>query len=262
MRLNHDRIKIQANPRLHEPDQDRTNFLRRAIHDLRVPLMATQGYCDLFLAGQLGPLDPEQTRILEKMQRSLCRLHRLTEAMMDLGTGSLITNKLRLEHAGIEACVQQAVHEVLPVVEGKQIRLNVDVQAPNGAMVFDSGQLEQVLVNLLDNACKFTPRRGSITVGGRSITAAGLGEIGLPEATAGYRIDITDTGRGIDAALIEQIFDEHTSYSAPMDRSSWGLGLAICRMIIQAHGGRIWANSNTQGASFSFVLPLASTISV
>jgi signal transduction histidine kinase len=260
LRLDRERVLLQTNLQLREQDQDRTNFLMRAIHDLRVPLMATQGYCDLFLAGQLGSLDAEQTGIMERMQRSLTRLCRLLEAMMDLGAGSQVTNKLRLEPAGIEACVQQAVHEVLPFVEDKQINLNVDVQAPNGTVLFDSGQLEQVLVNLLDNACKFTPKRGSITVGGRSITAQGLGQVGLLEATAGYRIDITDSGRGIDPAHIEQIFDEHTSYSDPMDRSGWGLGLAICRMIIQAHHGRIWANSSTQGASFSLVLPLASTI--
>jgi signal transduction histidine kinase len=259
-RLDRDRVLLQTNLNLREQDQDRTNFLMRAIHDLRVPLMATQGYCDLFLAGQLGSLDPEQTKIMERMQRSLTRLCRLMEAMMDLGTGSQFTNKLRLEPASIEACVQQAAHEVLPFVEDKQIILNVDVEAPSGTVLFDAEQLEQVLVNLLDNACKFTPRRGSITVGGRSITAEGLGKVGLLEATAGYRIDITDTGRGIDPAHIEQIFDEHTSYSDPMDRSGWGLGLAICRMIIQAHKGRIWADSSTKGASFSLVLPIASTI--
>jgi signal transduction histidine kinase len=259
LKLDRDRVLLRTNLQLREHDQDRTDYLRRAIHDLRVPLMATQGYCDLFLAGQLGSLDPEQTRIMERMQRSLTRLCRLMETMLDFGAGSLVTNKLRLEPAGIEACVQQAVHEVLPFVEDKQINLKVDVQPPNGTVSFDSGQLEQVLVNLLDNACKFTPKGGSITVGGRSITAEGLGQVGLPEATAGYRIDITDTGRGIDPAHIEQIFDEHTSYNDPMDRSGWGLGLAICRMIIQAHNGRIWANSSTQGASFSLVLPLAST---
>ena len=262
LKLDRDRILqrlLETNLKLREHDQDRTNFLTRSIHDIRVPLMAIQGYCGLLLAGQLGAIDPEQTRILERMQRSLSRLSWLAAAMMDLDAGSDAMNKLRLAPASIEACAQQAVHEILPFVQRKQIRLNVDVEAPNEALLFDAGQLEQVLVNLLDNACKFTPNGGAITICGRSITAAGLRTIGLQESTAAYRMDITDTGRGIDPGHIEQIFDEHTSYGDSMDRSGSGLGLAICRMIIQAHNGRIWANSSTQGASFSLVLPLAST---
>ena len=259
LKLDRDRILqqlLQANLKLREYDQDRTNFLARSIHDIRVPLMAVQGYCDLLLAGQVGAIDPEPTGILERMQRSLTRLCKLVEAMMDLGTGSNGTNKLRLEHASMEACVQQAVYEILPFVEKKQISLNMEVETPDGAILFDPGQLEQVLVNLLDNACKFTPKGGAITIRGGSIGAQELGKVGLLEATAGYRIDITDTGRGIDPDHMELIFDQHTSFGDPMERSGSGLGLAICRMIIDSHNGRIWAESATEGAHFSFVLPL------
>lgn len=246
---------LQTNLKLREHDQERANFLARSVHDIRVPLMAVQGYCGLLLAGQVGPMDPEQTQILERIQRSLTRLCRLVEAMMDLGAGSPAQTKLRLGNGSIDACVQQAVHEVLPYIENKQICLNADVEAPEGPLLFDSEQLEQVLVNLLDNACKFTPKGGSITIKGRSIASDGLDKAGWLENTAGYRIDITDTGRGINSDHLEQVFDEHTSFGDTMDRSGSGLGLAICRMIIQAHHGRIWANPGTQGASFSFVLP-------
>lgn len=260
LRLDRDRILqqlLETNLKLREHDQDRTNFLARSIHDIRVPLMAVQGYCDLLLAGQLGSIEPEQARVLERMQRSLTRLGRLVGAMLDLGTCSDVTDKLKLEHASIEACVQQAVYEILPFVEKKQISLNVDVEAPNGVLLFDSEQLEEVLVNLLDNACKFTPKGGAITIRGRSIDAQELGKAALLDTTAGYCIDISDNGRGINPDHIDHIFDEHTSYGNAMDRSGSGLGLAICRMIVEAHKGRIWADSGTQGACFSFVLPLA-----
>ena len=160
LRLDRDRILqqlLETNLRLHEHDQERTNFLTRSIHDIRVPLTAIQGYCGLLLAGQLGSFDPEQTRILERMQRSLTRLGRLVEAMMDLGAGSQFSNKLKLEHASIETSVQQAVYEIAPFVERKQIVLNLEIEPPIGALLFDAEQLEQVLLNLLDNACKFTP---------------------------------------------------------------------------------------------------------
>ncbi len=259
LKLDRDRILqqlLQTNLKLREYDQDRTNFLARSIHDIRVPLMAVQGYCDLLLAGQVGAIDPEQTGILERMQRSLTRLSGLVQAMLDLGTGSNGTNRLRLEPASIEACVQQAVYEILPFIEKKQISLNMEVEAPDATLAFDSGQIEQVLVNLLDNACKFTPKGGAITIRGRSIGSQESGKVGLLEATAGYRIDITDTGRGIDPDHIEHIFDEHTSFGDPTERSGSGLGLAICRMIIDSHNGRIWAEPEADGAHFSFVLPL------
>jgi signal transduction histidine kinase len=253
---------IDTNSKLRAYDRDRANFLARAIHDIRVPLMAIQGYCGLFLAGQLGALDAEQTKVLERMQRSLTRLGRLVEAMLDLGAGSQATDKLSLGYADIQACVQQGLHEVRQFVEKKQIELKVDVEPPDEGLLFDAEQLEQVLVNLLDNACKFTPQGGSIHVRGRSVNAEELGKLGLLEAAAGYRVDVSDTGRGIDPDHIERIFDEHTSFGGPLDRSGWGLGLAICRMIIQAHNGRIWADSGAQGSSFSFVLPLVHSFDV
>lgn len=258
LKIDRDRILqqlLETNLKLQEHDENRTNFLTRSIHDIRVPLMAIQGYCGLFLDGQLGAMDPEQTRILEKVQRSVTRLRRLAEAMLDLGTGSRITSKLTLERANMETCVQQAVHELLPFIEKKQIRLNLEVGPSNGVLLFDAEQLERILVNLLDNACKFTPQGGLITVRGQSITAEGMDLLGLPEATGGYRIDIRDSGCGIHPDHIDQIFDEHTSYGDPTGRSGSGLGLAICRLIVQAHHGRIWAESSPQGASFSFVLP-------
>jgi signal transduction histidine kinase len=249
---------LETNLRLQEYDQRRTNFLTRAVHDLRVPLMAVQGYSGLLHAGQLGPVNAEQMRILERMQRSLARLSSLVEALMELGSGVQAATKLKRENSSIEGCIQHAMHELLPFVEKKQITLNLEVDPPSGTLLFDSGQLEQVLVNLLDNGCKFTPKRGSITIRARSIAAEEARYVGLTEPTDGYRIDISDSGPGIDSERMDQIFDEHTSYGDSMDRSGAGLGLAICRMIVQAHNGRIWAASGNAGATFSLVLPMVS----
>lgn len=247
---------VETNLKLHELNQDRVNFLSRAIHDFRAPLMALQGYCELFLAGQLGRIDPEQSGILKRMQKSLGRLCKLVGTLLDLGPGSHASRSLRLERGNIQTCVQQAVHEVLQFVERKQLSLKVDVEPPRGGLVFDSEQIEHVLLNLLDNACKFTPHGGTIAVRGRVVTAADLPLDGSPDAANSYLLEIADTGRGIDPDHLDDIFDENTSFGGPTDRSGWGLGLAICRMIVQAHRGRIWARSGAHGATFSFVLPI------
>ena len=91
-RISFDRDQIlqeffETNLKLQEYDQNRTNFLTRAVHDLRVPIMAVQGYNSLLLAGQFGPLNAEQSKILERMLRSLTRLSRLADALLDLGSG-------------------------------------------------------------------------------------------------------------------------------------------------------------------------------
>jgi signal transduction histidine kinase len=82
------------------------------------------------------------------------------------------------------------------------------------------------------------------------------GHGGLPPAATAYRIDVSDTGPGISAEQLEDLFEEHTSYGGSQDRSGGGLGLAICRMILKAHGGYIWAENHPSGARLSLILPL------
>ena len=244
---------LEANARVQENDQKRINFLMRAIHDIRVPLMASHGYCGLLLAGQLGDLAPEQKRVLEKMKRSLARLGGLTDSLMNFGAEAEALRATQVPHSSIEASVSQAVHETLPFVEQKGITLNLDVQPPAHPICFDSGQIEQVLVNLIDNACKFTPKNGVIQV--RGYTAR---EPSQDDGSSGaYRIEVSDTGPGVAAELTERIFDEYASYQGSSGRSGAGLGLAICRMLVDAHQGRIWATSNDPGTTFCFELPYA-----
>jgi signal transduction histidine kinase len=256
--LDQDRILqklLETNLKLQDDDRDRTNFFTRAIHDLRVPLMATEGYCGLLLDGQMGRITSEQARILEKMQRSLTRLGGLATAMMELGVGSSPRARLKLENASFDACVDQAVHEILPIAEQKRITVTVDIEPPEGVLLFDPGQMEQVIVNLLDNGCKFTPRKGAITIHGYSITRDESPNAVWANISSGYRLDVRDTGPGIAPEHIGRVFDEFTSYSGSSDRSGTGLGLAICRMIIDAHNGHIWAESEERGARFSLILP-------
>ena len=147
------------------------------------------------------------------------------------------------------------------------MQLEVDFEPSFTPLLMDSGQIEQVMVNLLENAYKFTPRFGSIVLKGypyfwdRRATNVfsspeadrRSGEMRLPNA---YRIDVADSGPGISAEHLKSIFEEYVSYSGGQDRSRGGLGLAICRMILNQHQGRIWAENSRSGAVFSFVLPL------
>jgi len=257
---------LHANLKLQEYDQDRTNFLARAVHDFRAPLTAIDGYCGLILGQQLGRVTEEQHEVLERMQHSIKRLSRMATAMFQLSVGRQIEKRPSLEKGDIEACIDQAMHEIAPFSEAKQIRLSLQTEPPPHALYFDRSQIEQVLVNLLDNACKFTPKYGSIEVRGypyfwerramlKTTIASGERRTSRLQAPNAFRIDIHDSGPGVPFEHLEKIFEEYTSYSGGQDRSGGGLGLAICKFILNLHQGQVWAESGTDGSTFSFVLP-------
>lgn len=162
--------------------------------------------------------------------------------------------------------MQQAIYEVAPLALEKSLSITVELIPPGRCLYFEVGQIEQVLINILDNACKFTPRGGAITVSGypffwerRRATPAPAPEFDRrsrndPEPNS-YRLDISDAGSPIPNDLLASIFEEYASYGR--DRSGGGLGLAICKMILSQHEGRIWAENTNSGPLFAFVLPVS-----
>ncbi|MBZ5723929.1 MAG: HAMP domain-containing histidine kinase [Acidobacteriia bacterium] len=261
---------MQANLRLQEYDQDRTIFLARFLHDLGAPLTAISGYCGLLLDDDFGHLTVEQQEALERMQYSVRRLSRMTNAMVQLSVSQSSELQLCLQRGDVRACVERALEEVAPFLEEKRISVTVDVE-PSELLSFDKAQVEQMLFNLLDNACKFTPRGGTIDIQGHPffwdrrigqaarLDSARDRRMGQTSAPNFFRVDIHDSGPGVPTAHLDKIFEESTSYSGGQDRSGGGLGLAICKMIVRQHQGRIWAGTGPAGAVFSFVLPYQRT---
>jgi signal transduction histidine kinase len=260
---------IQTNLRLQEYDQDRTNFLTRAVHDFRAPLTAVSGYCGLLLSDALGTLTEDQKEVLERMHHSTRRLSRMASAMFRLSVGRHVKNSPELRIGDIQECMDQALHEITPFADNKGISLSVNLDTAPGSLYFEPGQIEQVLINLLDNACKFTPKDGEIEVQGYSFfwDRRRMRDFTPPAAERryqdsrepnSYRIDIRNSGFEIPGEHLNSIFEEYTSYAGGQDRSGGGLGLAICRMIATQHEGRVWAENTDSGPMFSFVLPVHS----
>jgi signal transduction histidine kinase len=245
---------LHANLRLQEYDQQRTNFIARAVHDFRAPLTALSGFCGLLAGEELGPLNEQQKEALQRMNHSAKRLSRMTSAMFDLSIGPRVSPELDLREADIHERIKQALYEILPLAREKQISLSAEgTVAPTAPLFFDPSQIEQVLVNLLDNACKFTPRNGSIEV--RGYPYFWERRVSDSQAPNSYRVDVADTGPGVPLERREHIFEEYTSYCGPQDRSGGGLDLAICRLILSRHQGHIWVESRREGALFAFVIP-------
>jgi signal transduction histidine kinase len=258
---------LHANLRLQEYDHQRTNFIARAVHDFRAPLSSLSGFCGLLAGGELGSLNERQREALRRMLHSTKRLARMASAMSDLSIGPRTGSKPNLQEGDIQELINQALHEALVLAREKAISLRVeDIVPPPIPLYFESSQIEQVLVNLLDNACKFTPKGGSIKVRAypyfweRRFLANGIipaeRRIGTDETPNSYRVDVADTGPGVPADRQVSIFEEYTSYCGPLDRSGGGLGLAISRHVMSGHKGHVWVESDQNGAVFSFVLPL------
>lgn len=257
---------LRTNVKLQEYDQDRNNFLARALHDLRAPLTSVNGYCALLLSGEAGDMRLSQEDLVRRMQRSIQRLTQLTNEMFQLSVGNAIRWIPERRAAEIHECVQQAVHEVAQTCSAKGIDIDLRLEPAGGPLIIDRGAIERLLVNLLDNACKFTPKCGRIRIAGypyfwerRAAATApgGMADRRHRASTApnAFRIDICDSGPTIRAECLEEIFEEYTSYKGSGDRSGAGLGLAICRMIARLHEGRVWAEANSEGAKFSLLLP-------
>jgi signal transduction histidine kinase len=252
---------LAANLRLQEYDQQRTQFLSRALHDFRAPLIALYGYCGLLADGQLGPVSRKQQELLRRMQASTKRLSRQADGMFELSVFGQVTRRPQMVNGHIEETIAQAVHDVLPLAQEKDLKLRVQAEASERRFLFEPEQIQQVLINLLENSCKFSYASTSIEVRGYNVRWNFVsncpipGHVGTADMANAYRIDIEDCGPGIRPDLLSSIFEEYTSYGEGTERSGGGLGLAISKMIVSTHQGCIWAGNSPRGAVFSFVLP-------
>lgn len=250
---------LEVNLKLQEYDQERSNFLARAIHDFRAPLTALHGYCGLLAEGKLGPVSTSQRDLLERMRYSTRRLTRLAGGTLELLTQGHLNRVPDRSSGDIEEAVDQALHDVHPLILDKQIEIDVQLEPPSQRLLFEPEQIQQVLINLLENSSKFTPKCGRIAIRGYAVREEeehrGVSHM-PPGVHEGYRVDILDSGPGVPSHLAEKIFEQYASYGGTGDRSGGGLGLAICRAIVMAHGGAIWTTPGREGGRFSFILPL------
>lgn len=259
---------IEANVKLQEYDHERTNFLTRVVHDFRAPLTALNGYCGLLLSDRLGTLNDDQQEVIRRMHYSVMRLSRMASGMLQLTLDREIKRGPELQRGNLQITLNQALQEIGYLAKDKNVVIRCELEPCGDWLYFDPAQLDNVIINILDNACKFVPRNGSIEIRGYPFFWERRGEItsitSVPRerrvcdrtAPNSYRVDIRDSGLGIAPDRLERIFEEYTSYPAGADRSGSGLGLAICKRIIDQHRGRVWAENTEQGPMFSFVLPM------
>jgi signal transduction histidine kinase len=231
---------------LEQADRLRSQFLSHVSHELKTPLTSIKGFLQNLLDGLTGPLNEKQQRYLSRMLDNSNRLIRMIEDLLDRtkiqsGRLDLVPGEIDLGH-----CVADAVEQLRLLAQAK--RQTLETVAPPAPLIVwsDHDRLIQIVMNLVQNAVKFTPEDGSITVTVRQVNQV-LAEV-----------SVRDTGPGIPPEFLDQIFDPF--FRVKQVRSGikgLGLGLSIVRTLVELQGGTIAARSELgRGAELHFTIPL------
>jgi signal transduction histidine kinase len=238
---------IERRRLLRELHELRASFTSMLVHDLRAPLTVIKGYLELLQRPTLDPITDRQRRYLASMGLSADRMLKLIGEILDLS--KLEAGKLALERRPMDlaALARDVADSFRPLATEKSITLAVVSPAGMPRVSADHGRMEQVLINLLHNALKFTPPGGAI-------------RIEVQQLDDEVEVAVVDSGPGIPAEQMYVLFEKfgQASTAKSVGGPSTGLGLVVCRHLVEAHGGRIWAQSEEgQGARFVFRVPRA-----
>ena len=226
-------------------DQLREDLTSMIFHDLRSPLSNVISSLDVIRASLPGCDDPEIASLFEIANRSTVRIQRLTKSLLDINrleSGQQITNR---EVFKPEQLIHSSQQALMPQSDAKNQKVTTKIASNIPKINADRDMLERVLINLFQNAIKFTPTKGKI-------------EFGVKMKGEEILFWVQDSGSGVDPDYIERIFDKYTRIHPDERIKGLGLGLAFCRLAVEGHGGKIWVdNLSSGGAKFSFTIPIA-----
>ena len=250
----------QINERLRKIDRTKTNFIQISAHELRTPLTLIMGYSQML--EQDTQADPELLKLAKGILEGSERMTDIVESMLDVSridSKSLVLRKTSIE---MDLLIKKVKKSFLEALEERKIKLDTDGLANLPPVLADPELIQKVFYHLIMNAIKFTPDGGSIKVLGKYLNG------NMPPQV---EVTVADTGVGIDPASTQLIFEKfgqtgevllHSSGKTKFKGGGPGLGLAIARGIIEAHGGRIWAESpgynekTFPGSKFTISLPV------
>jgi signal transduction histidine kinase len=250
------REKIEReNQELRALDRKKSDFINMLAHEFRTPLTVIQGYSERLKSGKIA--NPEQVvNQAAIIYDEAVRLSRLVTELLDLSRVKSGQQQIFKFESDLADIIEKAAETIKPRAQAKQQQLVVVFAKQPITIQIDRDKIFQVVLNLLDNAIKYTHEKGTVQIHADEIPAL---EVQGDTFVASFaQVTVKDTGIGIADQDRDKIFDEfyRTSGASRMKESGTGLGLSICRGIVQAHGGRIWAESQLgRGSKFIFTLP-------
>ena len=234
----------QMAEKLNQVESMRRRLIGDVSHELRTPLTAIKGSMEGLMDGIL----PANNETYQQIYLEADRLNRLVDDLQELSRVEARTNQLDFQRVDISSIVQTVTKRLTPQAESKRISLTFELTPDLPPVLADEDRAIQILANLTDNALKYTPEGGKVTISAKRLNGEVL-------------ITIRDTGIGIPAEHLSRIFDRFYRVDKSRSRQNGGgsgIGLTISRAFVEAHGGRIWVESEGegQGSTFTFTLPV------
>jgi signal transduction histidine kinase/DNA-binding NarL/FixJ family response regulator len=225
----------------------KADFTAMIVHDLRAPLTAIMSGAAILEDGLVGPVTDEQKNWLLKISTGSRNLLNLINDFLDLS--KIEAGRLELVKAEIDLAqlIRASLDDYTVLAREKKISLSARIEQPLSPLTADPGRLGQVFTNLISNAIKFTAEGGAIELGA------------APSSASEIKVWVKDSGVGIPAHEIGNLFEKYrqTQSGKTSKHKGTGLGLVICKMIVESHGGKIWAESEAgKGTTFFFALPV------
>jgi two-component system, OmpR family, sensor histidine kinase VicK len=248
---------MKAHEQLQIHDKMQKEFINIAAHELRTPIQPIIGLSEVVIR---NTKDMGQAKLLEIINRNAKRLQRLTEDILDVTKIESQSLNLNKEQFNLNEVITNAIDDIMINKISQQTEDNDNaiklLYTPQDFFVFaDKERISQVILNLLDNAVKFTRGQGIITVMVENRKQKREEEHSGNNQKQLILVSIKDTGTGIDSQIMPRLF---TKFATKSQTGGTGLGLFICKGIIEAHGGRIWAENNRdgKGATYAFSFPI------
>ncbi|HYP86643.1 MAG TPA: ATP-binding protein, partial [Polyangiaceae bacterium] len=258
--------KLQvAYDRLKELDRLKSNFLATVSHELRTPLTSIIGYSEMLVEGLAGELTNEQRDFVQTIRDKGDQLLALIKGLLDLSKLESGTMSLRKNHVDVAALVKDVVTTMAPTARKKEVDLAFEVEKALPAIWADAERLRQVLLNLTENAIKFTPVSGSVRLVAKltGMDAQTGGDAGgmvlLGARRTGVELRVVDTGIGIPESERGRVFDAfyQVDSSSTREAGGTGLGLSIVKRLVDGHDGTVRIETNEpRGAVFVVTIPV------
>ena len=236
----------EQNRRVQEANRLKSEFLANMSHELRTPLNGIIGFAELMHDGRVGPVSTQHQEYLGDILTSAKHLLQLINDVLDLSKVAAGKFEFKPEPVIPELLVREVCEIVRTLAAHKRIQLGIEIDAAVTGIVADSRSLKQILYNYLSNALKFTPDEGKVVIRVK------------PENQDYFRIEVEDSGIGIKADDLGRLFVEFQQLDASSAKkySGTGLGLALTKRIVEAHGGKVGVDSTVEkGSIFYAVLP-------
>ncbi len=240
----------KANDRLRELDVQKTEFISFASHQLRAPLTAMKGYASLIVEGDLGEVSGKVSDAVSRMFESAKTMTSVVDDYLNVSRIELGSMKYELEPLDMKTLVSDVVAELKPNIDKAGLKFDFKTIGEGPWTVSaDPDKLKQVVANIIDNSVKYTPS-GSLAVA--------LGRVPNKDGTIPIRFSVTDTGIGIAPLVMPKLFQKFSRADNANKQNihGTGLGLFIVREIVNAHHGRVWAESAGEGKGSKFIVEL------